>query len=42
MNYGQGKRGRRGLLAVSVGTVCAHFVSGTEHLGDQELSLGIM
>ena len=34
MNYGQGKRGRCGLLAVSIGTVRAHLVSGTEHLGD--------
>ena len=34
MNYGQGKRGRCGLLAVSIGTVGAHLVSGTEHLGD--------
>ena len=34
MNYGQGKRGRRGLLAVSIGTVRAHLVAGTEHLGD--------
>ena len=34
MNYRQGKRGRCGLLAVSVGTVRAHLVAGTEHLGD--------
>ena len=34
MNYGQGKRGRCGLLAVSIGTVRAHLVAGTEHLGD--------
>ena len=34
MNYGQGKRGRRGLLAVSIGAVGPHLVSGTEHLGD--------
>ena len=34
MNYGQGKRWRCRLLAVSVGTVRAHLVAGTEHLGD--------
>jgi len=32
MNYGQGERGRCGLLAVSIGTVRTHLVSGTEHL----------
>ena len=42
MNYGQGKRGRCGLLAMSVGTVRAHLVAGTEHLGDQEFFLRIM
>ena len=41
MNYGQGKRGRCGLLAVSIGTVRAHLVSGTEHLDDKSCPLGL-
>ena len=41
MNYGQGKRGRCGLLAVSVGTVRAHLVPGTEHLRDMSCPLGL-